>query len=138
MLILSHHQTQTLLNARASGVGSVIISSDLRLSQTEVNLTPEGVQFSDGTFLSWGETESIDEHPQTCFKVSEEGVEKIQVFSDAFNRLYSLMPTSGAPTMLISGIPMPNIICSLRYEGKNPVLRVYKRTYLLSSPKRVK
>ena len=41
--------------------------------------------------------------------VEDDAPRKIQVFSEATNRLYSLMPTEGAPTMLVSGIPMHRI-----------------------------
>jgi hypothetical protein len=36
-------------------------------------------------------------------------VEKIQRFSEFLGRAYSLMPTDGAPTLLVSGIPMHRV-----------------------------
>ncbi len=108
-MILSHHQTQLLLQARTSGAVSTIISPDLGLSQTEVVVATGGVQFPDGVSLVWGDIEHIQKKPQTCFNVTNEGIEKVQIFSEVFNRLYSLMSTTGAPTMLISGISMHRI-----------------------------
>ncbi|HEY53528.1 MAG TPA: methyltransferase, partial [Caldilineae bacterium] len=109
MMILSHDQTRLLLQARTAGADSAMISLDLGLSQTEVRLDAEGVRFPTGAFVGWPEIAHIHKNPVACFRVTSEGIEKVQVFSEAFNRLYSLMPTSGAPTMLISGIPMHRI-----------------------------
>ena len=109
MIILSRHQTQLLLQARTSGADSAIISPDLGLSQTEVRLDAEGVRFPTGAFVSWTDIEHIDKNPVGCFHLTNEGIDKVQIFSETFNRLYSLMPTTGAPTMLISGIPMHRI-----------------------------
>jgi hypothetical protein len=53
-----------------------------------------------------------DEAPHTdghCFVLRNGHLERIQVFSSEFNRLYSLVATQSAPTMLISGIPMHRI-----------------------------
>jgi predicted methyltransferase len=109
MIILSHNQTHLLLQARSSGAGATIISPDLGLSQIEVGIAEDGVNFPEGLLLVWEEVEHIDKNPQACFVVTNEGIEKVQAFSETFNRLYSLMPTAGAPTMLISGIPMHRI-----------------------------
>jgi predicted methyltransferase len=51
----------------------------------------------------------IGDSERVCFLVGEEGLRKVQIFSETTNRLYSLMPTQGAPTMLVSGIPMHRI-----------------------------
>jgi predicted methyltransferase len=52
---------------------------------------------------------TIHGSPRVCFVVREGAFQKIRIFSEATNRLYSLMPTSGAPTMLVSGIPMHRV-----------------------------
>jgi predicted methyltransferase len=44
-----------------------------------------------------------------CFSVKEGVAERIQFFSEFLNRHYSLMSTVGAPTLLVSGIPMHRI-----------------------------
>ncbi len=116
MPILSYYQTQLLLQARAAGVDSTVISPDLGLSEIEIAIAEDGVRFlvdqgdmNVAVRVSWDDIEHIDKNPVGCFNVTSEGIDKVQIFSEAFNRLYSLMPTSGAPTMLISGIPMHRI-----------------------------
>jgi len=72
------------------------------------------VRFPDDQALTWQDLEMIRASERGCFVVEENAPRKIQVFSEATNRLYSLMPTAGAPTMLISGIPMH------RFKGTDP------------------
>jgi len=108
-VILSHFQTRILLQARALAASAATLSCDLGLSATEATLSDSGVSFPGGEHLAWADVAHIDENPQACFRATAVGIEKIQIFSEDFNRLYSLMPTAGAPTMLISGIPMHRI-----------------------------
>jgi predicted methyltransferase len=108
--LLSFIQVRTLLAAQAAGRPTADISLDLGRTQTTVELTSEGVLLPGGLLLPWPEALRIEAHEQAVFRVTDEGwVEKVQVFSETFGRLYSLMPTAGAPTMLISGIPMHRI-----------------------------
>ena len=108
--LLSAYQTRELLAARDAGLSETDVSLDLGLSQTRVRLGPEGVLLPGGALLPWPEIERIQANAQAVFRVTGEGgIEKVQAFSEAFGRLYSLMPTEGAPTMLISGIPMHRI-----------------------------
>ena len=114
--LLSAYQTRDLLAARDAGLSQVDISLDLGLSSSRVRITPDGVYLPDGVFLPWAEIDRVQANPQAVFRVTDAGeTEKIQVFSEAFGRLYSLMPTEGAPTMLISGIPMHRI------KGTDPI-----------------
>jgi len=90
------------------------ISLDLGLSYVDVPLAEEGLRLPDGQVLTWQMVERIaeDEASHTeghCFALRDGRIEPIQVFSAEFNRLYSLVATSAAPTMLISGIPMHRI-----------------------------
>ncbi|MEM7125561.1 MAG: methyltransferase [Chloroflexota bacterium] len=85
---------------------------------------------SDQTILDWQTVQQITQNENACFTVTTDGdIEKIQAFSEEFNRLYSLMPVEkpsapkrkpakkgkrrivqdAAPTMLISAIPMHRI-----------------------------
>ena len=69
--------------------------------------------------LAWASVEKVAQSEAACYQIicgedgegeSGEGeLDKIQRFSEEYSRLYSLMPTAGAPTMLISGIPMHRI-----------------------------
>lgn len=108
-LLLSYFQTSDLLAAREASRPETDISLDLGLSLARVTLTSEGVILPDKRTLSWDAVTHIHSNPQAVFRVTEAGIEKAQVFSETFGRLYSLMPTEGAPTMLISGIPMHRI-----------------------------
>jgi len=108
-IVLSYIQAECVLKARAAGRGSVGVSLDLGLTTAEVALGPEGVRFPDDQILAWQYLEKIGASERGCFVIEDNVPRKIQVFSEASNRLYSLMPTAGAPTMLISGIPMHRI-----------------------------
>lgn len=108
-IILSHYQTQPLLAGRRSGQRQIMSSPDLGLSSAPVILTDAGVQWPGGEQISWLDIELIDRNPQVCFQITASGPQKIQEFSSTFNRVYTLMPTKGVPTLLISGIPMHRI-----------------------------
>jgi len=108
-IVLSYLQAEALLEARQAGQTQTVVSPDLGLTKTEVSLEPDGGRFPDGQILTWEALETISASPRVCFLVDKGAVRKIQVFSEATDRLYSLMPTQGAPTMLVSGIPMHRI-----------------------------
>jgi predicted methyltransferase len=108
-IVLSHIQAASILRARQQGEPSAATSPDLGLTVVEVSLEPERVAFPDGQWLSWEEVEEIDRSESVCFLVEENEAVKIQQFSELLGRFYSLMPTEGAPTLLVSGIPMHRI-----------------------------
>jgi len=108
-VVLSHFQVTPLLQARARGRESATTSPDLGLSTVEVALVPEGIRFPSGATLSWESAERIARSETKCFLVERDTAREIQVFSAQTNWLRSLMPTTGAPTMLVSGIPMHRI-----------------------------
>jgi predicted methyltransferase len=108
-IVLSYLQAEDLLRARQAGEARVLASHDLGLSTVEIGLEPGGARFPDGQLVAWEDLETIRAAPQVCFLVEEGTLYKIQVYSEVTDRLYSLMPTQGAPTMLVSGIPMHRI-----------------------------
>lgn len=108
-IVLSHYQTLPLLEARGRGQELQMTSPDLGLSQIEVWLDSEGVRFPHDIWLSWAQVEEIQEAESGCFLVEDSTMRKIQSFSETSNQLFSLYPTTGAPTMLVSGIPMHRI-----------------------------
>jgi len=108
-IILSHIQVGPLSAARQAGHATAITSPDLGLSQVEVALEPEGVRFPGGQWLSWEQIAAIAAHETTCFVLEETTLRKAQAYSDEPDRFYSLMPTTGAPTVLIAGFPMHRI-----------------------------
>jgi predicted methyltransferase len=59
--------------------------------------------------LNWTDAEKIRKSKAGCFQLLEDGIQKIQAFSDMTQRAVSLMPTEGAPTMLLAGFPMHRI-----------------------------
>jgi len=108
-IVISHIQTGVLLEQRAAGERRIEISPDLGLTTVEADIQPAGVRFQGGESLSWGSVEEINASENNCFVIGEGEPSKIAIFSERTNRLYSLMPTGRAPTMLISGIPMHRI-----------------------------
>ncbi len=108
-LVLSYLQARALDQGRQAGQAVVPISPDLGLSTVEVRLESDRAVFPGGQWLSWEEVEAIGQDESVCYVVGNEGIEKIQRFSEFLNRVYGLMPTQGAPTLLVSGIPMHRI-----------------------------
>ncbi|MDY7080749.1 MAG: methyltransferase domain-containing protein [Chloroflexota bacterium] len=106
-VVLSYIQAKDVLKAPQTGR---TLSLDLGLTSTEVSIGAEGIQLPHGQSLTWGQLEEIGTSERGCFVIKDDGTpHKIQVFSETTHRLYSLMPTAGAPTLLISGIPMHRI-----------------------------
>jgi len=105
-IVLSHFQTLDLVQAAKEGKARARISLDLNLSQREVQLTQNGARFPNGETLDWEQIEEINSSERGCFLIERGEAKKIQSFSEATGRVYSLMPTQGAPTMLLSGLPM--------------------------------
>ena len=108
-IILSYVQAESLLKAKQQGITSVQISPDLGLSTVIVTLTSEGIAFPNGELLDWHSIEKISKSEVNCFILEDNAVRPIQVFSEYTNRVCSLMPTRGAPSMLIAGFVMHRI-----------------------------
>lgn len=108
-IVVSHFQTRSLLRYRGGDERSVVISPDLGLTTVEAAVEPGGVRFPNGVLLRWDVIEAINTAENNCFIVESAGIHKIAVFSEVTNRPCSLMPTSGAPTLLLAGIPMHRI-----------------------------
>lgn len=109
LTVLSHFQVASILKARQDGESSVVTSTDLGLAKARVTLHPAGVSLPDGETLDWQSLEEIASSENACFHVQHGRAEKIQGFSDLTGRFYSLMPTTAAPTLLVSGIPMHRV-----------------------------
>ncbi len=108
-IVLSYVQVEPLLKARQQGQTTVEISPDLGLTSMKVTLTPEGVAFPTGERLDWHSVEKISKSEVNCFILEDHTIRPIQVFSEYTNRVCSLMPTRGAPSMLIAGFVMHRI-----------------------------
>ena len=85
------------------------LSLDLGISTVEVHKTGIGWALPDGAILNFEQAQDIQAEENSCFQLRDGQLEKIEAFSPATNRYYSLMPTPNAPTLLISGIPMHRI-----------------------------
>lgn len=109
MIVLSYIQAKELLAARKKGEGRAELSLDLNRSRATVELSANGAGLPDGSTLPWREIEEIAKNENTCFLIENGAAAKIQQFSPRLNRFYSLKPTTGAPTLLVSGIPMHRI-----------------------------
>ncbi len=125
-LVLSHYQAQLLLAARAKATGidtrdvagspgpgdvaaTLDASPDLGLTTVLATLHPHGVDFGTLGLVPWELVATIADDDSGCFEIVAGEATRIQVFSDLTDRHYSLYPTAGAPTMLVSGIPMHRI-----------------------------
>lgn len=108
-IVVSHYQATPLLAARKAGAARATTTTDLGLSTVEVRLTAEGVALPDGQTLPWSAVERIERAENQCFVVEGGEARPIRVFSETTNWLRSLMPTAGAPTMLVAGFPMHRI-----------------------------
>ncbi|GAB4516072.1 MAG: methyltransferase domain-containing protein [Anaerolineae bacterium] len=108
-MILSHFQAEPLLKAHRNGTHELVISTDLNLTTRSVTLHDTGVELAEGVQVTWAQLQSIAEDENGCFAVEDGDIRKIRTFSEETNRQCSLMPTSGAPTLLLAGFPMHRI-----------------------------
>jgi len=106
---LSHYQARELLAAWQAGASSVTVSPDLGLSTVAAALDADGVTFPTGERLPWLEVERIRRAANVCFQVEDGAAREIRRFSEVTGWARALMPTEGAPTMLVAGLPMHRI-----------------------------
>ncbi len=109
MIVLSHVQAATLLAAKDAGCDRVSVSLDLNLSVEKVPLGAEGVSLPDGGLLTWASVRALVKRQGSCYLIEAGQPEKIQFYSEATGRAYSLLATERAPTMLVAGFPMHRI-----------------------------
>jgi predicted methyltransferase len=108
-IVLSYVQAKQLLQAKQQGLNSIEISPDLGLSTLIVALMHEDIVFPNNERLDWHSIEKISKSEVNCFILEDNAIRPIQVFSEYTNRVCSLMPTQGAPSMLIAGFVMHRI-----------------------------
>jgi len=106
---LSHFQARELLAARQAGARSVTISPDLGFTTVTATLDEDGVVFPTGERLPWAEVERIQRAANVCFQVEDGAAVEIRRFSEVTGWTRALMPTGGAPTTLVAGLPMHRI-----------------------------
>ncbi len=127
-IVLSHYQAIQLIDVR-DGETSIQISLDLGQTKTAVSLTNLGVSFPDGETLPWEIVREIADNQNNCFLVSDGIATVIQAFSDIFQRAYTLYPTTSAPTMLVSGIPMHRIKGTDPWRDTQNKIKALGRTF---------
>ena len=98
MYVISQIQLEPVFRARLSGEETVRASLDLGNSVHLLNLSKSGIRLPDNQFYSWEALEGILTNDTACFKLEDEQIWKVQLFSEHLNRLYTLMPTDGAPS----------------------------------------
>jgi predicted methyltransferase len=121
VVVLSIYQVEPLLKARRAGLLEAMSSPDLGLSQIQVQLRNDGVVFPGENVLRWAAAEKIQQSPSNCFLLEHSEIKVAQVFSEETNLVCSLYPTSGAPSMLISGFVMHRI------KGVDPMQDTLKK-----------
>lgn len=125
-IVLSYLHVEPLFHARTAGSSSATVSLDLGLSQSNVALGSEGVLFPYGQVLTWESLENIRASKTVCYALQDNLLEKIQRFSETTYRACSLMPTTGAPTLLLAGFPMHRIKNIDPYEDTVRKLKTLK------------
>jgi len=108
--VLSRLHAQPLLAARRAGADRAMTSLDLGVSSAEVAVTPEGVVLPDGQTLTWAALDGIASDAAACVLVERGATRKIHAFSPDLGRAYSLLATSGAPTLINGGFTMHRIV----------------------------
>jgi predicted methyltransferase len=108
-ILLSHFQVCSILDAWKKGISQQQVSLDLGISTVQVRMDADGVHLTPDQVLTWGKVKSIADSPSSCYVIENGEAHAIQFYSELTNRLYSLYPTGGAPSMLVSGIPMHRI-----------------------------
>ncbi len=105
--LLSCREAKTLLKSRGKSIAS--ISLDLGITETEVRLDEGGVHLPEGALIPWSEVEKVAEDCGVCYHFRGAVALPIRSYSEITNRVVALMPTSGAPTITLSGIAMHRI-----------------------------
>ena len=105
-MIITQPEANKLLIAHKLKKSSVEVSLDLNISTSKVNIENGFFVFPDGQKLDESKLKKAAKDEKSCYLVRDNSLLKIQLFSDDTNKFYKLSPTSGAPTIEISGIRM--------------------------------
>ena len=124
-VVLSHVQAAALLTLRNSDATPDALRSSYDLSKTTcaVTLCEDGVQFPvpvdranspdmQGTLATWAALEELAQEPNWCIELTDDPhapLRPIRAYSAMTGWVRTLYPTIGAPTTLVSGIPMHRI-----------------------------
>lgn len=106
MIVVSRFMIGEILNTAS---GSVQSSMDLGITGCSVEVVDGAARFPDGTVVTRDALQRIAKSERGCFEIVDGQPIAIQQFSEATGYMRSLAATRGAPTMLVSGIPMHRI-----------------------------
>lgn len=124
--VISYVQARALLAARSADPHALSTSLDLGLSQCEVFVGLDGVEWQSGCVLGWDQVVRVSENESVCFELTEEGPQPVRAFSEETGKTFQLMPTQAEPLMLISGFAMH------RFRDVSPALGAKKMVEALS------
>jgi uncharacterized protein len=106
-ITLSTFEVGPLLTARDRGLERTQGSADLRRTQVEVELGPDGIRFPHGPRIGWQTLDRIRARAQQCFRIDDGGQEQaIAEFSTTTGWMRTLYPTRGWPTTIVAGFNM--------------------------------
>lgn len=106
MIVLSRFTIEQVLK---HANGSAPSSMDLGMTECSAEVIDGAAKFPDGTTVSRDALQRIAKSERGCFEIIDGEPVAIQQFSEATGYMRSLAATKGAPTMLVSGIPMHRI-----------------------------
>lgn len=125
--ILSHYQTRQLTGHDLPT--NINLSIDLGLSTISAQKISTGWLLPDGQVLTHSQINTINNDENGCFLLVNGILQKVETFSETTQRYYSLMPTSSAPTLLISGIPMHRTKDITPWEDTKQKIRAFGKPY---------
>lgn len=102
--LLTAEVAVALLKARKEGGASASVSLDLNLSHSTVEVGEAGA-----LGLPWNLIEKAAKNARKVFLVEDGELREASAFSEVTGWVRALTPTTGAPTVLVSGIPMHRI-----------------------------
>jgi predicted methyltransferase len=106
MIVLSRYTIAEILKVKN---GTAQSSMDLGISGCSVEVADGSARFPDGTIVRHATLQRIAKSERGCFEIIDGNAVAIQQFSEITGYMRSLAATKGAPTMLVSGIPMHRI-----------------------------
>ncbi len=109
LIVIAWPQAAEMLAALKAAAPSVTTSLDLGMTRVTLSLAQGMIELPGNLRMDADYLQAVVDDPNSCMRVQPDGLYKVSAFSEETGRYYSLYPTSGAPTMLISGIPMHRV-----------------------------
>lgn len=103
MIVISKFTISPILSATTGVVQS---STDLGLTSCNIEVCTNSARFPDGSTVKRKVLEKITKSDRGCFEIIDGQAIQIKQFSETAGFIRSLAATEGAPTTLVSGVPM--------------------------------